>query len=36
VPPGPLAAAPTMPAAPAQIRCRPVLGGLINDDVVAA
>lgn len=32
----PLAAAPTRPAAPAQIRCRPVLGGLINDYDVAA
>ncbi len=35
-PPVPLAAAPTLPAAPAQIRCRPVLGGLINDYDVAA
>ena len=36
VPPVPLAAAPTLPAAPAQIRCRPVLGGLINDYSIAA
>jgi len=35
-PPVPRAAAPTRPAAPAQIRCRPVLGGLINDYDVAA
>jgi len=35
-PPVPLAAAPTVPAAPAQIRCRPVLGGLINDYDIAA
>jgi putative transposase len=35
-PPVPLAAAPTLPAAPAQIRCRPVLGGLIHDYDVAA
>ena len=35
-PPVPLAATPALPAAPAQIRCRPVLGGLINDDDVAA
>ena len=35
-PPVPLAAPPTVPAAPAQIRCRPVLGGLINDYAVAA
>jgi len=35
-PPAPLAAAPTQPAAPAQIRCRQVLGGLINDYDVAA
>ena len=26
----------TVPAAPTQIRCRPVLGGLINDYDVAA
>jgi putative transposase len=36
VPPVPLTAAPTVPAAPAQIRCQPVLGGLINDDDIAA
>jgi len=35
-PPVPLAAAPATPAAPAQIRCRPVLGGLINDYDIAA
>ena len=35
-PPVPSTAAPTLPAAPAQIRCRPVLGGLINDYDVAA
>ena len=36
VPPVPLAAAPAGPAAPAQIRCRPVLGGRINDYDIAA
>ena len=35
-PPVPLTAAPTVPAAPAQIQCQPVLGGLINDDDIAA
>jgi putative transposase len=35
-PPVPLAAAPARPANLAQIRCRPVLGGLINDYDVAA
>ncbi len=35
-PPVSLATAPTMPADPVQIRCRPVLGGLINDYEVAA
>ncbi len=35
-PPVPLAAAPAVPAVPAQIRCRPVLGGLISDDDIAA
>ena len=35
-PPVPRAAAPAVPAAPARIRCRPVLGGLINDYDVAA
>ena len=35
-PPVPPAAAPARPADPAQIRCRPVLGGLINDYDVAA
>ena len=35
-PPVPLTAAPTVPAALAQIRCRPVLGGLINDYDIAA
>ncbi len=35
-PPVPLAAAPTLPATPAQIRRRPVLGGLINDYDIAA
>ncbi len=35
-PPMPLTAAPTLPATPAQIRRRPVLGGLINDYDVAA
>jgi putative transposase len=34
--PLPLAAAPTLPAAPARIRCHPVLGGLINDYHIAA
>ncbi len=34
-PPVPLAVAPTLPAAPTQIRCRPVLGGLMNDYDVA-
>ncbi len=34
--PVPPTAAPTLPAAPAQIRRRPVLGGLINDYDVAA
>ena len=34
--PVPLVAAPPLPAAPGQIRCRPVLGGLINDYDVAA
>lgn len=36
MPPVPLAAAPTLPATPAQIRRRPVLSGRINDDDVAA
>ena len=35
-PPVPLAVTPTQPAAPAQIRCRPLPGGLINDYDVAA
>ena len=35
-PPVPLAAAPKRPVDPAQIRCRPVLGGLINDYDIAA
>jgi transposase InsO family protein len=35
-PPVPSTAAPTLPAAPVQARCRPVLGGLINDYDVAA
>jgi transposase InsO family protein len=35
-PPVSLAAAPTKPVDPAQIWCRPVLGGLINDYDVAA
>ncbi len=35
-PPVPLTAAPTMPTTPAQVRCRPVLGGLINDYDIAA
>jgi putative transposase len=35
-PPVPLTAAPTLPATPAQIRRRPVLGGLINDYYIAA
>jgi hypothetical protein len=34
--PIPLAPDPTAPAAPAQVRCRPVLGGLIHDYAVAA
>ncbi len=36
VPPVPLAAPPTVPAAPVQIQRPPVLGGLINDDDLAA
>ncbi len=35
-PPVPLADAPTVPAPPPQIQCRHVLGGLINDDHIAA
>jgi putative transposase len=35
-PPVPFTIAPARPADPAQIRCRPVLGGLINDYGVAA
>ena len=35
-PPVPLVAAPTRPGDPTRIRCRPVLGGLINDYDVAA
>ena len=35
-PPVPLADAPTVPAPPAQIQCRHVLGGLINDYHIAA
>ena len=34
--PTPLEAAPTAPAAPEQVTCRPVLGGLIHDYAVAA
>ena len=34
--PAPVAPAPTSPAAPEQVRCRPVLGGLIHDYAVAA
>ena len=34
--PVPLAAPPTVPATPTQIRCRLILGGLINDDDIAA
>lgn len=36
VPPVPPTAAPTLPATPAQIRRRPILGGLVNDYDVAA
>ena len=35
-PPAPRVTAPAVPAAPAQIRCRSVLGGLINDYDIAA
>jgi transposase InsO family protein len=34
--PIPLAPGPTAPAAPQQVRCRPVLGGIIHDYAVAA
>jgi putative transposase len=34
--PVPLAPAPTSPAAPEQVRCHPILGGLIHDYAVAA
>ena len=34
--PAPLAPGPTAPAAPEQVSCRPVLGGLIHDYAVAA
>ena len=34
--PAPLEAAPTAAATPAQVRCRPVLGGLIHDYAVVA
>ena len=34
--PAPLAPLPTVPAAPEQVRCRPVLGGTIHDYAVAA
>jgi putative transposase len=33
--PAPLAPGPTAPAAPEQVRCRPVLGGIIRDYAVA-
>ncbi len=36
VPPVPLTAAPILPATPREIRCRRVLGGLINDYDIAA
>jgi putative transposase len=35
-PPAPVADPPSAPAAPAQVRCRPVLGGLLHDYAVAA
>jgi putative transposase len=34
--PVPLAPGPTAPAAPEQVSCRPVLGGIIHDYAVAA
>jgi hypothetical protein len=34
--PAPLAPAPTAPADPEQVNCRPILGGLIRDYAVAA
>ena len=34
--PAPLEAAPTAAATPEQVRCRPVLGGLLHDYAVAA